>query len=97
MIYQRVTSKVKHVQDNGGMIFKKTVIERTKYSSEGPKKIDNEPGDYLSGVFKKIIRKLADYFFTTLDEETHIIRKQDFVYFPKIKCYIDIIFWANIY
>ena len=53
MIYQRVTSKVKHVQDNGGMIFKKTVIERTKYSSEGPKKIDNEHGDYLSGVFKK--------------------------------------------
>ena len=33
------------------------------------KKIDNEPGDCISGVCNKFIRKLTYYFFTINDEK----------------------------
>ena len=51
MIYQRVTSNVKIVQDNCGMIQrKKSVIERTISFIPVIGKFDNEPGDCIFGV-----------------------------------------------
>ena len=55
MIYQRVTSNVKIVQDNCGMIQrKKSVIERTISFIPVIGKFYNEPGDCIFGVWNTL-------------------------------------------
>ena len=50
--------------------YEKILIEKLHNIVKALKKIDNEPGDCIFGVCKEYIRKLSDYCFTILDEET---------------------------
>ena len=70
MIYQIAISNLKNIQDNCGMICEKSALETVTYSSEGPEKIDNEPGDSIFGFCKKYKGKLTNNFFAIIKEET---------------------------
>ena len=70
MIYQRVTSNVKNVQDKCGIIWKiNSVIEKLHILVRSFKNIDNEPGDCIFGVCRNLIIKLTNDFYTINDEE----------------------------
>ena len=50
------------------MIWKKWVLEITISFSQAMNKIDNEPGDCISGVCKYLVRNFTDEFFWIIDE-----------------------------
>ena len=62
---------MKYVQDNCGMICKKIhLFKELHILVKALNTIDNETGDFIFGVCNDFIRKLRDYFFTIIDEET---------------------------
>ena len=55
MIYQRIASNVKYVQDNCEMIQpKKQLLKQLHILVRSMNKIDNEPGDWIYGGCKNL-------------------------------------------
>ena len=73
MRYQRVTSNMKNVQDNCGMIWKNWVIERTKYFIQVIEQDWQWTWKLHLWSLKMYIRKLTDYFFTIIYEKNSTI------------------------